>query len=345
MTTTMPSEVLTRDSFRQAVFDRDGGKCLVCGKTSPLDAHHIIERRLWPNGGYYLDNGATVCDVHHLQAESTQLSCEKLRELAGITRPILPEHLYDDEIYDKWGNIILPNGARIRGELFDDVQKVLAPVLHLFTTRVKYPRTYHLPWSPGLTKDDRVMPDIALLKAAPRIIVHVKMDGENTSMYRDGLHARSLDFQSHPSRNRVRKLHGEIAHEIPKGWRLCGENLYGKHSIHYQNLRDHFYAFSLWNDRNVCLSWDEARDWFVLLGLTPCPVIYDGPFDEGILRTIHKSEFEGDACEGYVVRVAGTYRYGEYRRAVGKFVRSSHVATHAHWMQKFEPNQVRASAS
>ena len=79
----------------------------------------------------------------------------------------MPPHLYRDQPYDKWGNPVLPNGTRLRGELFDDasVQKVLAPVLALFTDRVKYPRTYHLPWSPGLTDDDRKLDDLGLSRA------------------------------------------------------------------------------------------------------------------------------------------------------------------------------------
>jgi hypothetical protein len=48
-------------------------------------------------------------------------------------------------------------GSRLRGELFADglVQKIRGEggVLGLFTHYVRYPRTYHLPWSPGLTDD------------------------------------------------------------------------------------------------------------------------------------------------------------------------------------------------
>ena len=152
----MSDRLLTRDAFRAAVFERDGDKCVICHHDRNLDAHHIIERRLWPDGGYYLDNGATLCGTPqtgcHIEAERTLLTCEEIRDAAGITNVILPPHLYSDERYDKWGNPYLPNGLRIRGELFDDasVQKVLAPVLSQFTKYVKYPRTYHLPWSPGV---------------------------------------------------------------------------------------------------------------------------------------------------------------------------------------------------
>ena len=60
---TISKPLLTRDSFRDSVFKRDGYACVICGSSDrPLDAHHIIERRLWTDGGYYTDNGATLCD-------------------------------------------------------------------------------------------------------------------------------------------------------------------------------------------------------------------------------------------------------------------------------------------
>src|SRR3954471_24725759 len=99
--------LLTRDAFREAVFARDKGKCLLCPAPA-ADAHHIIERRLWPDGGYYLSNGASLCQTHHLAAEMTMVSCDQIREAAGIAKVHLPEDMYEDEIYDKWGNILLP---------------------------------------------------------------------------------------------------------------------------------------------------------------------------------------------------------------------------------------------
>jgi hypothetical protein len=202
-----PDKLLTRDEFREGVFARDGHRCVVCGEPA-VDAHHLVERRLWPDSGYYMLNGASLCAEHHVAAEQTLISCDDLRTRCGIQRVILPPHLYVDaeQPYDKWGNPILPNGQRLRGELFDDesVQKVLSPVLHLFTSRVKYPRTFHFPWSPGRTNDDRVMDDPNAAFGGAEVVVTEKCDGENTTFYRDYLHARSIDYAPHPSRDRVR---------------------------------------------------------------------------------------------------------------------------------------------
>ena len=99
----------------------------------------------------------------------------------------------------------------------------------------KYPRTFHLPWSPGVNRDDQILVGVDYFRGQ-QVIVTEKLDGENTSMYSDHFHARSLDSRHHPSRAWVKTLHGGIKHEIPSGWRICGENLYARHSIHYRGL-------------------------------------------------------------------------------------------------------------
>lgn len=343
----MSYRLLTRDDFREHVFARDGHKCLMCPEPA-VDAHHIIERKLWPDGGYYLENGASVCEPHHIEAEETRISCDDLRERAGITKFPLPPHLYSDQAYDKWGNPVLPNGMRLRGELFEDpsVQKILAPVLALFTDRVKYPRTYHLPWSPGVTKDDRVLTDLTQFEMWGErhgVVVTAKMDGENTTMYPDYVHARSIEYNPHESRSWVKALHARVAHDIPKGWRVCGENLYAKHSIKYENLEDYFQVFSIWDDKNFCLNWAETTVWAELLGLKMVPTLYIGPWDEKLIRGLYQPELEGDPMEGYVVRLLEAFHYRDFRRCAGKFVRASHVQTHGHWMRNsVEPNGLKA---
>ena len=62
-----------RKQFRDAVFERDGHKCIKCGSTDKLDAHHIIDRHDMINGGYTLDNGATLCMDCHIRDEKQLL--------------------------------------------------------------------------------------------------------------------------------------------------------------------------------------------------------------------------------------------------------------------------------
>lgn len=53
-----------RAAFRDAVFSRDRFTCKGCGEkgtAETLDAHHVTNRDLMPNGGYCAENGITLC--------------------------------------------------------------------------------------------------------------------------------------------------------------------------------------------------------------------------------------------------------------------------------------------
>lgn len=56
----------------------------------------------------------------------------------------------------------------------------------------KYPRTYHLPYSLGITSDDKILPNDNIF-FNKEIIVTVKMDGENTTITNDKVYTRSID--------------------------------------------------------------------------------------------------------------------------------------------------------
>lgn len=335
------STLLTRDEFREAVFARDSHKCVMC-HVPAQDAHHIMERRLFPDGGYYLDNGASVCGDCHFRCESTEISTDEVRAAAGIQTVVLPPHLYRDQDYDKWGNPILDSGSRLRGELFYDesVQRALHShfghqMEMVFQRYVKYPRTHHVPWSPTPSKDDRVWSDTTALQGK-EVVVTEKMDGENTTMYFDYIHARSVDGRSHPSRDWVSNFWAtHVAYQIAPDWRICGENLYAEHSISY-TLPTYFMGFSIWvND--VCTGWDDTVLYFELLGITPVPVLYRGSFDEDRIQAL---KVNYDTSEGYVVRPVTPFSLKDFSTHVGKFVRPNHVQTTKHWMhgQPITPN-------
>jgi len=345
----MEPKLLTRDAFREGVFERDKHKCVFCGEPAQ-DAHHILERRLWPDGGYYLENGASVCGKHHIECERTTIPVGEVRHACGITKVWVPPHLYDDHIYDKWGNPVLEDGRRGKGELFYDesVQKVLGEggVLHLFTHYVKYPRTNHFPWSPGVSDDDRIGHDLTEF-LGQEVVITEKMDGENTTMYNDHIHARSIDSRGGEDRAWVKQLWSTFAYDIPEDWRICGENLWAEHSIHYEGLRSYFYAFSVWNERNVCLSWEETLDYLELLGIRHVPVLWCGVLSEDYdeakkqIRAVEKN-LKWDKNEGYVMRPTRSFTYGEFRHCMRKFVRKGHVQTTKHWRagRAFTPNEL-----
>lgn len=340
----MDKNLLSREDFRNKVFQRDNYKCVICGNVAK-DAHHIIERRLFDDGGYYLDNGASLCEEHHLEAEKTILTCEKIREAAKIKKIILPEHLYQDSeyLYDKWGNTILPNGKRLKGELFFDssVQKILGMggVLDDFINYVKYPRTFHLPWSEKTNKDDRILKNVDIFYSK-EVVVTLKLDGQNISMYKDHIHARTLEKSNHPSQDWVKGYWAKISYEIPEGWRICGENLYAKHTIKYDDLENYFYGFSIWDEKNVCLSWNETLEYFSLLNITPVPVIYRGIFNEDEIKKVFKEYV--NKHEGYVIRLSNSFNYSFFRKSVAKFVKQDFNILHGKWINsKIEKNELK----
>lgn len=210
--------------------------------------------------------------------------------------------------------------------------------------RVKYPRTLHLPWSPGLQNDDRLIPSLVRMRSAGSVVVTEKFDGENTTLMRDGLHARSLDSRDHPSRAWVKRLHGAIRADIPPGWRVCGENLYALHSIAYRDLPSFFFVFNVWDAHDRCLPWSETLEWCALLGLQPVPTLYAGPWDEARLRAL-PADRDPAGFEGYVVRVAEGFPRAEFGACVAKWVRAGHVQTDGFWMSRpVVPNALRPEA-
>ncbi|MER6078609.1 RNA ligase family protein [Streptomyces sp. NPDC001833] len=194
--------------------------------------------------------------------------------------------------------------------------------------RTHYPRTRHLPWSPGATSDDLRVTDLSGLRGR-EVVVTEKLDGENTTLYTDGLHARSPDSAHHPSRTWVKALQARIGHAIPAGWRVCGENVFARHSIAYDDLESYFYGFSVWDGEGRCLDWDRTVVFLRGLGVPVPRVLWRGVFDERALRALR---LDPGRQEGYVVRVADGFDAQEFGERVAKWVRAGHVRTDTHWM-------------
>lgn len=208
--------------------------------------------------------------------------------------------------------------------------------------RIKYPRTLHLPYSPTVHSDDKALKDTSQFEGE-EVVVTIKMDGENTTLAPTYSHARSVDSKNHPSRNWLKNFHSVIKMDIPEGWRVCGENLYAQHSIAYNHLKTFFYAFSIWDENNHCLSWEDTLEWCNLIGLEPVHVIYKGVFNADLIQeAYHKYERESDdGVEGYVVRLASGFHYSKFGKSVAKWVRPNHVQTDKHWSHcEVKPNSL-----
>ena len=205
----------------------------------------------------------------------------------------------------------------------------------------KWPRTYHLPFSPGLHNDDRRLPGTQVFEGK-RVIATEKYDGEGATMTPERTYPRSPDGRYHPSRDIMKAYHATKASMIPTSWRISGEYMYARHSIEYtlankNALPSWFIGFGVWNEDNTLLSWDETLEVFEMLEIAPAKILYDGPWDEKAIKTIAEG-LDTERQEGLVVRVADAIPYpcgrgdaGRFFGPIAKWVRKNHVATDEHW--------------
>jgi len=229
-------------------------------------------------------------------------------------------------------------------KILDRVGKTLD---YHFNMKYKYPRTKHFVWSPGATSDDKILKDTSCFNGKT-VVITEKMDGENSTLGRDYYHARSLDSRDHSSRSWIKQFHASIKNDIPEGYRICGENLYARHSVEYNDLKSYFYCFSIWDDKNYCLSWDDTVEFCELLNIVTVPIIAQstlwdertpGMIKEYILDVMNR---DGKLHEGYVVRNADKFHYDDFGSNVAKFVRPNHVTTDTHWMHsEVIPNKLK----
>ena len=213
---------------------------------------------------------------------------------------------------------------------------------------VKGARTFHMPFSPGATSDDKIMESLDHF-IDEEVVVSEKADGENTTHTRIKTHARSVDSKAHWSRDRMRALQQELKWKLEQPQfadihRICGENMVAQHSIAYTELPAYFLCFGIWDRRNVCYSWDDMEILCAELELSLVPLLARGIYqkDGTILQADGTSVKLIDLCtrhgklgglqEGAVMRLAGEFHYDDYGRAVAKYVRPNHVTTGEHWM-------------
>jgi hypothetical protein len=200
--------------------------------------------------------------------------------------------------------------------------------------KIKYGRTGHLPWSEGVTSDDKIIESLDGF-IGQEVVVSLKLDGENSAMAKDYTHARSLDSRHHWSRSRLKQLHAELSYYIPDHIIIYGENLVATHSIKYDNLKSYFYVFNILDTLyDTFFAWDDLVETCSILELTTVPVIYRGIWDEELIKNL---PIDLTKDEGYVVRVAGCFGREEFPTKVAKFVRKGHIREECeHWMNKPE---------
>jgi hypothetical protein len=217
---------------------------------------------------------------------------------------------------------------------------------------VKYGRTYHYPFSPGTTSDDRIQHDYwRYVQAMPGLLHTEKLDGENNCLNRYGVFARSHAAPTtSPWTTAIRQRWQSMQHDLGE-LELFGENLYAIHSIQYSRLEQHYFVFAL-RCLDTWLSWEEVQFYAAAFDLPTVPVLTpmadtsseDAYRRELLALTAEPSVFGSydvhseQACsrEGVVSRNVAEYPVSELGTNVFKYVRKGHVKTDEHWTRNWK---------
>lgn len=213
---------------------------------------------------------------------------------------------------------------------------------------MKYPRTYHLPFSPGATKDDKKLQgDWFEYYRGKEVVFTEKLDGENTAMNAVDVYARS---HSAPTRSPWSRnlwdpsdgLYWKIKQYIGPNETIYGENLYGVHSIEYDVLTHYWHMFAA-NDGNMWYSWSQVVEFADILGVPHVPMLHHCVLnhEEEVKEIIdelmeHTSFYGWCGREGIVMRVVDSFRIDEFAHYVCKYVRANHVQTDEHWTRNWK---------
>jgi len=204
---------------------------------------------------------------------------------------------------------------------------------------IKYPKTFHFEFSGSLQNDDRKLESVEHF-IGKEVVVSEKMDGENSNVYTDYYHPRSVIDDGHPSRNLLKGYVANFQYLIPVGWRVCGENMYAKHSIYYDQLESFFYVFGIYDDKNTCLSWDDTVSLCEQWNMVHVPILYRGLFDYEKIKEIYDN-LNYEKQEGIVCRITDAFHYDDYNKVTAKAVRPYHIQTDTHWSKTWTPNKLK----
>lgn len=210
----------------------------------------------------------------------------------------------------------------------------------------KYPRTYHLPFSEGLQNDDRMVEDgwWEHLKGKP-LLLSEKLDGENNSISRDGVFARSHACPTATPWTQNMWGYGGTYHQVKnllsEDEMIYGENLYGIHSIEYDKLLSYYHVFGVRNG-NVWYSWDSVKMMAEICNLPTVPELEISCFDtvdelkEHIMFWMSQESRYGSTIEGVVVRNIQEFTSDDFKWNVVKYVRKNHVQTDQFWAKNWK---------
>lgn len=199
----------------------------------------------------------------------------------------------------------------------------------------------HLSFSESVQSDDTKLQSDDHFNGE-EVIVFIKEDGEQTTLYPDYIHARSLDSVTDLSRSWVTAMHSGLKHLIPHDVKINGENLWAKHSIPYEDgsIDGYFYMFGAWKDVGDTDYYMDIDDVIALAELLDLPmpkILYRGIYSEKKMKEIAKN-LDTSKTEGFVVRTTKGFFRGQENKHIAKWVRKNHVQTDKHWKRHITKN-------
>ena len=206
---------------------------------------------------------------------------------------------------------------------------------------LKYPRSFHLPWSPGLGSDDKRMNDVSGLLNVPLVITE-KMDGGNVCLERNNCFARSHGQPpTHRSYDAFKGLHARVKYLIESDEQVFGEWLYAEHSIYYDNLPNYLMIIGVRNKlTGYWYEWAKVQVMAEKLGIETVPVLgYKKAKTTKDLEVITSdmvkiSSLYGEK-EGVVIRNSEGFADKQFTKNLGKWVRANHIMDkERHWKFK-----------
>lgn len=276
------NNILDRNSFNLEVLSRDNNECVICKDKFDLAVHHIIDRKCFSNGGYYKNNGISLCPTCHLKAENGVYTCDELRKFAGIKEIVLPDTFDPSFEYDKFGNTI--------------TYKLL-----------KYPRTPHLEGS-GISKDDD--DEVILFNDILNkyLVIEEKIDGSSTAVSFNSDCELFLQCRGHflgkgrdwPEFDQFKVWANTwkdyLFDILTDRYIMYGEYMGTFHSVFYDNLPHFFMEFDIWDKEEKYFLSTQRRQEILAKSSIPLysvRVIKQGIYNdkEEILSSIRKSDF------------------------------------------------------
>lgn len=217
----------------------------------------------------------------------------------------------------------------------------------------KFPRTFHLPFSPGRGSDDKVHINCKSF-LNKEIIITEKMDGGNTGIDSCGVYARSRNgFANHPSFNMVKSWYSENKKLIDEeNLLLYLENMYGVHSIEYNNLNKFMFLIDALKEKNDTLyfvSYDELIDISNKIKVLLVPDLFRGvvksekELEKLISNLMNSKSKYGDTKEGVVIRIIDEFHFSDYSSSTAKYVRANHVQSDIHWSKNWKRAKLKGA--